>query len=62
MTALSAAIRTWLHRLNVGDGVYVAAATTITEDVPSDALCIGRVRAENKEGWVSKRKILKKDQ
>ena len=48
--------------VNVGDGVYVAAATTITEDVPSDALCIGRVRAENKEGWVSKRKILKQDQ
>ena len=48
--------------VNVGDGVYVAAATTITEDVPSDALCIGRVRAENKENWVRQRKILKKDQ
>lgn len=48
--------------VHVGDGVYVAAATTITEDVPSDSLCIGRVRAENKEGWVRKRKILKKDQ
>lgn len=48
--------------VNVGEGVYVAAATTITEDVPSDALCIGRVRQTNKEGWVKKRKILKKDQ
>ena len=48
--------------VNIGEGVYVAAATTITEDVPSDALCIGRVRAENKENWVRKRKILKKDQ
>ncbi len=48
--------------VNIGEGVYVAAATTITEDVPSDALCIGRVRAENKENWVHRRKILKKDQ
>jgi bifunctional UDP-N-acetylglucosamine pyrophosphorylase / glucosamine-1-phosphate N-acetyltransferase len=48
--------------VNIGEGVYVAAATTITEDVPSNALCIGRVRAENKENWVRKRKILKKDQ
>ena len=47
--------------VQVGDGAYVAAATTITEDVPADALCIGRVRASNKEGWVKKRKILKKD-
>jgi len=48
--------------VEVGEGAYVAAGTTITNDVPDDALCIGRVRAENKEGWVRKRKILKKDQ
>lgn len=48
--------------VNVGEGVYVAAATTITDDVPGDALCIGRVRQTVKEGWVKKRKILKKDQ
>lgn len=47
--------------VKVGKGAYVAAATTITEDVPADALCIGRARATNKEGWVAKRKILKKD-
>lgn len=47
--------------VEVGSGAYVAAATTITEDVPADALCIGRSRATNKEGWVAKRKILKKD-
>ncbi len=48
--------------VNVGDGAYVAAASTVTEDVPSDALCIGRVRQSVKEGWVKSRKILKKDQ
>ena len=48
--------------VEVGEGAYVAAGTTITENVPGDALCIGRVRASNKEGWVKKRKILKKDQ
>lgn len=47
--------------VEVGEGAYVAAGTTITKDVPSDALCIGRVRAENKENWVKQRKILKKD-
>ena len=48
--------------VDVGDGAYVAAGTTITEDVPADALCIGRCRQTVKEGWVKQRKILKKDQ
>ena len=48
--------------VHLGEGVYVAAGTTITEDVPDDSLCIGRSRQTNKEGWVKKRKILKKDQ
>lgn len=47
--------------VNVGEGAYVAAATTVTDDVPSDALCIGRSRQSVKENWVKKRKILKKD-
>jgi bifunctional UDP-N-acetylglucosamine pyrophosphorylase/glucosamine-1-phosphate N-acetyltransferase len=46
----------------VGEGAYIAAGTTVTRDVPGDALCIGRVEATNKEEWVKKRKILKKDQ
>lgn len=40
--------------VNVGKGAYVAAGSTVTKDVPADALAIGRVRQENKEGYVSK--------
>ena len=35
----------------VGDGAFIAAGTTVTEDVPEDAMVIGRVRQEVKEGW-----------
>lgn len=48
--------------VEIGDGAYVAAATTVTENVPEDALCIGRSRQTVKEHWVKARKILKKDQ
>ena len=47
--------------IEVGEGAYVAAATTVTENVPEDALCIGRSRMTIKENWVRNRKILKKD-
>ena len=42
--------------VRVGQGAYVAAGSTITEDVPAGALGIARGRQENKEGWVSRRK------
>jgi len=38
--------------LRVGKGAYVAAASCITEDVPEDALALGRARQTVKEGWV----------
>lgn len=41
--------------VSVGDRVYAAAGTTITEDVPSDALVIGRARQVIKENWVQER-------
>lgn len=43
--------------LTIGKNAYVAAGSTITEDVPDNALAIGRTRQVNKEGWVLKRKI-----
>jgi bifunctional UDP-N-acetylglucosamine pyrophosphorylase/glucosamine-1-phosphate N-acetyltransferase len=42
--------------VRVGDGAYVAAGSTITENVPSDSLGIARGRQENKVGWASKKR------
>ena len=37
--------------VRVGKGAYVAAASCITENVPEDALAVGRSRQIVKEGW-----------
>ena len=42
--------------VRVGKGAYVAAGSTITADVPADALAISRGRQENKPGWAAKRR------
>lgn len=42
--------------VTVGRGAYVAAGSSITEDVPPQALAIARGRQVNKEGWVSRKK------
>jgi bifunctional UDP-N-acetylglucosamine pyrophosphorylase/glucosamine-1-phosphate N-acetyltransferase len=42
--------------VTVGDGAYVAAGSTITKDVPPDALAVGRARQENREGWAARRR------
>jgi bifunctional UDP-N-acetylglucosamine pyrophosphorylase/glucosamine-1-phosphate N-acetyltransferase len=42
--------------VKVGDGAYVAAGSTITENVPADALGIARSRQMNKKGWASKKR------
>jgi bifunctional UDP-N-acetylglucosamine pyrophosphorylase / glucosamine-1-phosphate N-acetyltransferase len=42
--------------VRVGKGSYVAAGSTITEDVPSESLGIGRAPQVNKEGWARKKK------
>lgn len=39
--------------VTVGDGAFIAAATTVTQDVPADAMVIGRARQELKEGWAA---------
>jgi bifunctional UDP-N-acetylglucosamine pyrophosphorylase/glucosamine-1-phosphate N-acetyltransferase len=41
--------------VKVGQRAYVAAGSTITDDVPAGALAIARGRQENKEGWVQKK-------
>jgi bifunctional UDP-N-acetylglucosamine pyrophosphorylase/glucosamine-1-phosphate N-acetyltransferase len=37
----------------IGKGSYIAAASCITENVPEDALALGRARQTTKPGWVS---------
>ena len=43
--------------VNVEGGSYIAAGSTVTEDVPSGALAIARARQVNKAGWVEKRNL-----
>ncbi len=40
--------------VTIGKGAYVATGTTVTRDVPPDALAIGRAVQENKEGYAPK--------
>jgi len=42
--------------VRVGKGAYVAAGSSITEDVPADALAIARGRQQNKAGWAAARR------
>jgi len=42
--------------VRVGRGAYVAAGSCITENVPAEALAIGRSRQIMKEGWVGKKR------
>jgi bifunctional UDP-N-acetylglucosamine pyrophosphorylase/glucosamine-1-phosphate N-acetyltransferase len=48
-TALVAPVR-------VGDGAYIAAGSTITENVPADGLGIARGRQVNKPRWAAKKR------
>lgn len=42
--------------VTVGKGAYVAAGTTVTQDVPAMSLALTRSPQVNKEGWVEKKK------
>ena len=42
--------------LTVGEGAYVAAGSTVTEDVPGDSLVLGRARQVTKPGWAARRR------
>jgi bifunctional UDP-N-acetylglucosamine pyrophosphorylase/glucosamine-1-phosphate N-acetyltransferase len=41
--------------VHIGTGSYVAAGSTITENVPAESLALGRARQVTKEGWVRER-------
>lgn len=42
--------------VRIGNGAYIAAGSTITENVPADGLGIARGRQANKPGWAAKRR------
>jgi bifunctional UDP-N-acetylglucosamine pyrophosphorylase / glucosamine-1-phosphate N-acetyltransferase len=42
--------------VRVGDRAYVAAGSTITDNVPADALGIARGKQANKPGWAAARR------
>ena len=46
--------------VKVGKDAFVAAGSTVTEDVPENALAIARLRQENKKDWVIKKKPYKR--
>jgi len=45
--------------VTLGNGSYIAAGSCITEDVPEDALALGRARQTIKEGWSAGRRAKK---
>ncbi|CAH0305527.1 Bifunctional protein GlmU [Peribacillus sp. Bi96] len=45
--------------VTIGEGAYVAAGSTITQDVPQEALSVARARQVNKEDYVNKLKFNK---
>lgn len=45
--------------VSVGNKAYIAAGSTITDDIPGDALSIARAKQVNKEGWVTRKKPYK---
>jgi bifunctional UDP-N-acetylglucosamine pyrophosphorylase/glucosamine-1-phosphate N-acetyltransferase len=40
----------------IGEGAYVAAGSIITDNIPADALALGRARQVNKPGWAKNRR------
>jgi bifunctional UDP-N-acetylglucosamine pyrophosphorylase / glucosamine-1-phosphate N-acetyltransferase len=47
--------------VRIGQGAYIAAGSSITDDVPADALALGRGRQAVKEGWAKERRARRAD-
>ena len=45
--------------VKVNDNTYIAAGSTITDEVPEGSLAIARARQVNKEGWIYKKGLNK---
>ena len=48
--------------LTIQDGAYTAAGSTITDEVPADALAVARARQKNLEGWAARRRKIHESQ
>jgi len=46
--------------VTIGENAFTAAGSTITEDVPDNALSVARARQTNKENWVNIKKPYKR--
>jgi bifunctional UDP-N-acetylglucosamine pyrophosphorylase/glucosamine-1-phosphate N-acetyltransferase len=44
--------------VTIGEGALIAAGTTVTENVPANALGISRVPQTNKEGTAARRRAI----
>jgi len=45
--------------VKIGEGAYIGSGSVITQDVPADALALGRGRQTIKEGWATRLRGLK---
>ena len=45
--------------VQIGDGAYIGSGSVITQNVPADALALGRSRQTVKEGWATRLRGLK---
>jgi bifunctional UDP-N-acetylglucosamine pyrophosphorylase/glucosamine-1-phosphate N-acetyltransferase len=48
--------------VTIGEGAMIAAGTTVTEDVPADALAITRIPQVNRPGWAARRRALREQE